>query len=384
MALASLLVVAGFIFASIRVLGGQSGVAPAIGLLMFLGFNATLFRSYLAMDDPQWLAHASMTAALFLLLAAPHRPAGMGRVVAAALLMLAGGFVKHNLVAFPLAATIWLMAHDRRGLAGWTAVSVVVLAASAALLRHIYGDAFFADLLASDRHYSPLRMLLRSAAPVTLLAPMMLVALRLRRARRSDARIDLLLLLVAISVPLGILQRSGQGVDRNAHFEALIALSIAAPVSLLRCGYALNRPWALRPSVWLVLPLLVVLPGGVRADREELLHRGGRLAAWNVLQQRVAATPGRVACETQAICYWAGKAFEIDFFLAGQRLAAGDDAPGLRRMLAGHRFRRIELDPERPHPPAGEINNPLRPLVLRFYRPVLVDANGRRLLAPLP
>ena len=37
----------------------------------------------------------------------------------------------------------------------------------------------------------------------------------------------------------------------------------------------------------------------------------------------LAKQPGPVACEDLSLCYWAGKGFEIDFFLAGQKLEQG-------------------------------------------------------------
>lgn len=382
-AFVSALIVSGFIFAAVRLINVRSTVEPMIGVLLFLGFNATIFRSYFAMDDPQWLGHALMTAGIFLLLTgAKNKPLEAGRVVAAALLVLSGGFIKHNLVAFPLAATLWLGFHDRRALTVWIVTSAFTLVAAAALLYHTYGYVFFADLLASNRHYSWSRMAFRSVGPMAVMVPMILITLRLWNARKVDRRIDLILLMVVISVPLGILERSGQGVDRNAHFEALIALSITTAVSLGRCGFASKKLLLLRPLPWLIVPFLLLLPETFRTDVNEILHRGDREIVWSVMQNRVAATSGRVACETPAICYWAGKPFEIDFFLYGQHSAIHHDAAALAHALAEHRFAAIELDRELPRLAPGEIRSPLHALVSQSYRSILVDGDGRRLLTP--
>lgn len=392
-ALASLLVVSGLVFAAAREIMGRRNSGPTVGALIFLGFNVSIFRSYLCMDDPQWLGHALMTAGMFLFFAGDTRkPLESGRVVAAALLVLAGGFTKQNLVAFPLAATVWLAMHDRHALKIWILTSIVTLGIAGYLLQYAYGAAFFADLLASERHYSWVRMALRSAGPVVAMVPMMLVTGRLwkgrlwkgrlRKIRTLDRRIDLVLLMVVISVPLGIVQRSGQGVDRNAHFEALIALSLATAVSLERSGLAQDQAIPLRPLLWLLAPFLILLPAALHADGGELLHRGDREAAWSIMENRVAATTGRVACETSAICYWAGKPFEIDFFLYGQHVAIHHDAATLTRALAERRFAAIELDREPLRPPPGELANPLQTIIARSYRTVLVDEAGRRLLTP--
>ena len=382
-ALVSLLIVAGGIFTAVSLIDARSRIGAVIGVLMFLGFNATIFRSYLAMNDPQWLAHALMTTGVIVLLAGnKDGPLEAGRIVIVALLMLDGGFVKHNLVAFPLAATVWLALYDRRALMIWIATSVLTLVVAAALLSHVYGVAFFADLLASDRHYSWLRMIIRSAGPVATMLPMILVTLRLHDARKTDRRIDLVLLMVAISLPLGIFERTGQGVDRNAHFETLIALSIATGLSLGLCRSALEETMLLRPLPWLTLPFLFLIPGALQADLKELRHGDDRRTAWSRMRDQVAATPGRVACETSAICYWAGKQFEIDFFLYGQYVSIHHDSTALKQALAERRFAAIELDREPPRPALGEVQNPLRALILQTYRPIRFEEDGRRLLAP--
>ena len=383
-ALVSMLIVAGCVFTAIGLIDARSRIGSVIGTLIFLGFNATIFRSYLAMNDPQWLGHALMTMGMVLLLARnKDEPLEAGRIVIAALLVLSGGFVKHNLVAFPLAVTLWLTFYDTRALIIWIATSALTLVVAAVLLSHVYGAVFFIDLVASDRHYSWLRMIVRSAGPVAAMLPMIVVASRLYKAGRIDRRINLVLLMVAISLPLGILERTGQGVDRNAHFETLIALSIATGVSLSLCGFASDKPMLLRPLPWLIVPFFFLIPGVLRADLEELRYGGDKKTAWIKMQDQVAATSGRVACETSAICYWAGKQFEIDFFLYSQYVSIHHDATALRQALIERRFKAIELDHEMSRPGLGEVRSPLRALILQAYHPILVEEDGRRLLAPI-
>jgi hypothetical protein len=133
----------------------------------------------------------------------------------------------------------------------------------------------------------------------------------------------------------------------------------------------------------LIVPFFVLLPGAFHADLAELLHRRDRQIAWSVLQDRVAATHGPVACQTSAICFWAGKPFGIDFFLYGQHAAIHHEAAVLTQALADCRFSAIELDRDQPRPSPGEIRNPLISLISRSYRPVFVDDAGRRLLVPV-
>ena len=58
------------------------------------------------MDDPQLLGHALQLAALLLLLR--ERP------MVSALLFAVSLFIKHNLLAMPLASVVWLLLLDRR------------------------------------------------------------------------------------------------------------------------------------------------------------------------------------------------------------------------------------------------------------------------------
>src|SRR5690606_29145217 len=91
----------------------QIGLATA---LAFFCFIALFFTDYVAVDDPQWLAHAFQSTGLVVLL-------GGRRVwrtlIAVAALMVAGGLVKHNVLALPIAATLWLALEDRRALLRW-------------------------------------------------------------------------------------------------------------------------------------------------------------------------------------------------------------------------------------------------------------------------
>ena len=58
----------------------------------------------------------------------------------------------------------------------------------------------------------------------------------------------------------------------------------------------------------------------------------------------LAKQPGPVACEDLSLCYWAGKGFEIDFFLAGQKLEQGFIDP--RVVTERLRDRLLRSDPD--------------------------------------
>ena len=149
-ALISLLAVACMIGLIVRTLGGTSRAA-AFGALLFLAYIVVHAPGYVGTNDPQWLAHVPMTAALLVLLRGSRSPIS---VIAAAALALLGGLVKHSLVPLPLAITAWLWWHDRRALRIWLAASAVLLAGGLALLYVAYGRAFFVGVLSTPRAYT--------------------------------------------------------------------------------------------------------------------------------------------------------------------------------------------------------------------------------------
>ena len=372
-ALGSVVGIAGLIARVVRRLGGGRGQATG-GALLFLLLNATLLREYLALDDPQWLGHLLMTAALPLLIPARAGEAPSARRVAvAALLMIAGGLVKQNLVAWPIAVTLWLALHHRRALGVWLASAAVAGGAALIACRMAYGPAFFLDTLGMARDYSVARMVRRSVGAVAVMVPLTWWAWPLARLRKNDERIDLILIAITVAVPLGVVQRSGAGVDINAHFEAFIALSIAAPLVVV-------RPRRERRIGAVFLVALAI--AGALLEAKEVSQLPRRRAAWDAMGQCIAAIPGPVACEVQALCYWAGKEFELDFFLYSQRALKAGQAPLLDRVLGERRWAGVMIGPDGARKAAERARDPVVSRVTRAMRPIFIDSDGRRLMVP--
>jgi hypothetical protein len=379
-ALAAMLVTGLLVMRIAARLAGQRSGAPAMAGLLFLGFGVTLLRRYVALDDPQWLATALMAAGLLTLLPRdPDRAPSPMAAAGSALLLLTGGLVKHNLFALPLAAALWLLLHHRRAFLIWCAAAVLGLLVAAGLAHALYGPDFFADLLNTDRHFSLLRMVRKSVVPVLALAPAAALSITLLRRRRQDRRLDLVLLYAAIAVPVGIVQRGGQGVDVNAHFEAAIALSITASVAIAR--------WSGRVAPGLLLALalapialigLAALPKAIGEWRESAQDE----RIFRATEARIARTPGAAVCEMPALCFWAGKGFALDFFLYGQKALLRHDEVRLRQALDAHRFGIVELDPDDGRVSPGDVPNPVPALLAQSLVPLAVDPAGRRLLVP--
>src|SRR3569833_2044929 len=87
----------------------QMGASVLDGIFAGLLFSAGLLiaSDYVGMNDPQLLGHALQIEALLLLLR-PRPAIAMG-----AALLVAGLFVKHSLIAVPLAAFVWMLPRNR-------------------------------------------------------------------------------------------------------------------------------------------------------------------------------------------------------------------------------------------------------------------------------
>jgi hypothetical protein len=342
------------------------------GALLFAGFAATLLRPYVAMNDPQWLGHAAMSWALVMLIPPEaDKRLSTGRIVAAALLMLAGGLIKHNIIAIPIAATLWLWLADRRAFSLWMAAGVLIATSACMLLFALWGTAVFIDILAPARSYSLVRTMAKGGPLLLALSPALLACRPLLTAWRRDVRLALPAILLGVAVPIGIVQRAGDGVDVNAFFEAIIAVSIAVPVAC-RLRQKAGHAWAAISA----LPILCLAPAAAAKSVAELGGRDAAVRQWQPFIARIAAAPGPVACDDQAVCYWAGRESELDFFSIKQRLLH-HRGRALHSALAGGRFAMIQMRGENP----GWHENLLIPAIRARYRTVYTH-DGIELLIP--
>jgi len=360
--LAFLAVVAG-VWRAARIM--DSGYLGAgIGALLFA---ATLLigSDYVGMDDPQMLGHALEMGALLLVL--------RGRDWIAAFVFVAAIFVKHNLVAMPLAVALWLLVHDtRRGLrfaAGGAGFSLLGLAA----FRLVYGSSLWTHL-ASARGYS--FDLLASSVGTWLIwaaVPLLIFAL-LAALHGRERSASFVVIYAAIAIVVGIGFSGGAGVDANVFFDADIALALGVALAIGRLG-SRDALWPAGLALSLLLPLFLGLvsdadwrdPGfWLHPMADEAARAQGDIAF-------LAAHKGPALCETLAYCYWAGKAAEVDVFNVGQEFATGTrrDAQ-LDCMLEGHAFGAIEFDSLNPF----SLTPRLRTALLHAYRVDHVDDGG--------
>jgi hypothetical protein len=104
-----LLAVAAEIFLSAPILT-RSVIGPAIGALWYVAITGHNSAVYVGTDDPQLAGEALMGAGLVWFLARDDQRRSS---VPAVLLMVLAGFWKHNMIAIPMTAIIWLSVRDR-------------------------------------------------------------------------------------------------------------------------------------------------------------------------------------------------------------------------------------------------------------------------------
>ena len=131
------------VYRSIIVLGAER-LAAGLGAIWFLATLAGAYTGYVGMNDPHLLALAVMCAGFtwFIAKANKGRPA-----VAALLLMVLAGFIKHSLIAIPASALVWLALDRPREAARTAAFGAAACAAGLLVCRVLYGGTFFEQLM---------------------------------------------------------------------------------------------------------------------------------------------------------------------------------------------------------------------------------------------
>jgi len=300
---------------------------PAAGVfasLLFLTVILNAAADYIAISDPQMLAHALATAALAMLLWREHP--SVRRIAITAVLLLVAGFIKHNLLALPLAITFWLLFANRRLFFVWLTTSVLAASAAMLLCYVEFGTAFFTAVLEHHRHYSLDRLVKHSAASLTPLIVLLSIPLAGRLAGDNRSRSVLLLLYVASASVVGVLISGGNGIDQNAFFDLMIAGSMATVIALdyLSSLVAANVRWRAELAMACVAlaPLASALPMAGLDSIRGLHSFASEKEQWAV-DIAFLARHENAMCEDLALCYWAGKAPAVDFFNTGEAMTTG-------------------------------------------------------------
>ncbi len=350
-AFASLLI-CGILIGKILLYFGVDRFVAVCSALLFLAYNGVFFHGYVGMNDPQWLAHAVMMTGFAQLI---RRSGDTRSLSGASFLMVAGGFVKHNLIALPLAVAVWLAWQKRRSFWIWSSLCLVILIIGLGALYWVYGADAFTAMFQKPRGYSLRRAVFRTGtwlmqSTLFLASALLLAVVDLRS---QEARLTLLYLTIAVA--MGSLASGGLGVNDNVMFDATIAGVMAAGLALDRIarrlaggGGATAQAIQAAGVAALSIVLLIRVPNLCGRLGLDLLSLPTKFSETNSNLAVLNSHEGPAACETLALCYWAEKPFEMDFFYVSQKLATGlwsiDD---LAKAIDDKRYSVIQLERDR-------------------------------------
>lgn len=336
---ASLLAITVAVYAIARTLAIGRLWAVAAAAMLF-GTMVGNFQRYAALNDPEMLAHAVMTFGLLLFLRARARQARWFVVPVAT--MVAAGFVKSSIFAFPLAAFAVLLIEDRRAALRFAVTGIGCMAVGFASCLAAYGPDFVANLTV-PRVYG-LGFLPRGLEHTHRAAAGLVAWIVYALHARDGARARLIHALTLAGLAEFVAGRLGEGVDYNVMFDLVIAGCLAFGALLdVASDTSLGRRWGGdRVRLVLILAVCLRIASSDRNPSVQLLFDSdlrARLAAAEQtsmrLVARVAAIEGVVVCARPLICFLAGRPFLVDRFNTNQRIRTGRLPPDAERAHFG-------------------------------------------------
>jgi hypothetical protein len=288
--------------------------SAVFGALVLAGGLFVFSDFYVGVNDPQMLGHALQALGLVLVLSTPRTTASL---VGCAVLFTAGVFVKNNLIALPLATVAWLWFDDRP-----SAGRLIVFGAAAGIVATVFCVGVFGPQIAAHV-FSPRGWVLSKAASMggqwllRMALPLVVVAW-LAASAGGDRAARFVAAYAATAILTGIALAAGEGVYWNTMFEAECALALAAAIAVDRAPGRLPVV-----AAFLLAPALAL---AMNATIHWLSPRFWFDPRWSEASTAAADIDfvrrhnGAALCEDMALCYWAGKPNEVDFFNTHERL----------------------------------------------------------------
>jgi hypothetical protein len=367
-------------FITARICGNTP--AAVFSGIFFIATMAGIYDMYIGADDPQMLGHAFMTTGLAVLVGGETRRRNL---FLSALLICTGGFVKHNLVALPVAAALHLLFHHRRSFRFWLAWFVGFLTAGFAAALAAFGFDFISSLN-FPRRFTLLRLGKKLLwEPLKLQVPIFfwLIYSAVSLTEKYTVLIGAYVLVAAVTA-IGF--SGGDGVTINVFFDLVIGLSITVGLGLHRANEMLSEGDSsplTRLRVMTVLSLALCL--GI------VIHVPGEAFRLSTIVPQLSSVesetladidyleghPGPVLCESLSLCYSAGKEIEVDTFYARQSFLTGtqSEADLLAKVRAGY-FDVIQLMSWEPDRDDERMSPVFVQTVTRCYRIDRISANG--------
>lgn len=303
---------------------GASKLGAGLGTLILLATIARFFPYYIAMYEPQWLAHAIMLLGLYVFLGTKDN---RGTIIAV-MIMIIAGLTKHNILAVPLACFAWLLFTDRkRFFVAFLAAAVGGILALA-FLHFTFGTNFWFNLF-NARELSWFHFTRKAEHILSIIVPLVawLIFSVRNKAATTEPRALLVHLLIGASILEFLAFASGVGVAANVVFDMIIAASLAVAFMANRLHVETDIKPAFAVLTLFLFIQLAAWPTmkylAVAVDPQARAKLVARNAEIDKTIDALKAIDGNAWCEQPAICYWAGKPYTYDDFNTEQRLATG-------------------------------------------------------------
>jgi hypothetical protein len=305
---------------------GAGRLASVFAGLWVVAILARSFNSYVGRDDPQLLAQFIMMLGLIWFLR--NRGRGFSATMPL-LLMVVAGFFKHNVVAIPFTAVIWLFLHDGRKAIRPLMIAALVIAAGLMLCQLLY-PTFFANML-SPRAYSIERVLI-ALSRLQWVAPALAIGMAGAWRKRNDISARFTMLFAGVALLSYLIQWTGDAVIDNAQFDLVIATAVGIGLAF---NHAASLPLAPRIGATGVRTVIVAIlaarllatgriePALILFDSDYRAQFPKHAAIVQAEAARVARIPGTVFCENHIVCRMAGKSFEVDDYKTEQLVNTG-------------------------------------------------------------
>jgi hypothetical protein len=350
LSLAGIAVTALAIAACVRQLGG-SRLAAAVAGFWFVATSARFYEDYVGVNDPHILGLAITATALAWFL----RRQAQGRAPEPAILLMAvAGFHKQTLIATPVTALVWLLAHNwRLGLRA-SLVGTGFVAASLLVCVALYGYAFIHQLVFYTREFS-IRWAFGNLGQLQFIAPAMIIWAAWAWRDRGTSAAKFTALYIAAGLVTYFVLKLGKPIGINAQFELAVATAIGLGLAFHRVvATPLARHWRTGTIQLLILGIVAARlllsnhtePYLILASPDYRSQFSKHAAITREEVERVRNIPGPAYCSVTMVCRWAGKAFVFDAYAAGNLVATKKVAPAdLQARLAAQQIRSVTIDP---------------------------------------
>jgi len=310
---------------------GAGRAAAAVGAAWFVATMAGPFNQFVGMDDPQLFGQFIMGCALAWFLARDARGLAPEPPI---LLMVVTGFWKHNIIAIPATVLLWLVFRDGRRAIRPGLVGIGGVLAGLALCLAIYGEVFFANLLA-PREFLPWRML-TGVGRLQFVLPALAVWVIWAWYERHTPAARFTAVFIGIALTAHVAQWGGDSVVNNSQFDLVIAVAIGLGLAYDRAAITGSaRKWSgglVRTFIIALVAVRLLATGRVEPalilldpNYRRVVFEHADVARSEAV--RVAAISGDVGCSNKLVCRMAGKPFVYDDFKVEELLNTGALTP---------------------------------------------------------